>query len=76
MPYWNDVKAPVFAAFGGGDTNVPVAESVRRFNALPYDALVTVYPEGGHGITDPVTGRVQQAFLDDLVSFVRSETGN
>ena len=75
MPYWNDVKVPVFAAFGGGDTNVPVEESIRRFNALPFDTLVTVYPEGGHGITDPVTGRVQQAFLDDLVSFVRSETG-
>lgn len=74
MPYWNDVEAPAFAAFGGNDTNVPVEESIRRLSALSYDLRVEVYPEGGHGITDPVSGRVQQAFLDDLVAFASAAT--
>lgn len=76
MTYWPDVEAPVFAAFGEGDTNVPVQESVNRFEALPNDILVGVYPDGGHGITDPVSGHVQPAFLGDLVSFVLSATNN
>ncbi|MDJ0631210.1 MAG: alpha/beta fold hydrolase [Rhodobacter sp.] len=76
MTYWRDVEAPVFAAFGEGDTNVPVAESIARFETLPYEVLIGVYPDGGHGITDPVSGHVQQAFLDDLVSFVLSATEN
>jgi len=72
MVYWNEIEVPVFAAFGEGDFNVPVEESVRRFNALPFEVFVGVYPDGGHGITDPVTGNVQQSFLDDLVSFVQA----
>lgn len=76
MTYWPDVEAPIFAAFGEGDTNVPVAESVARFGALPYEAMIRIYPDGGHGITDPVSGHIQQAFLDDLVSFVLAETAN
>lgn len=74
MTYWPGVEAPVFAAFGEGDTNVPVQQSVGRFGTLPYEVSVGVYPDGGHGITDPVSGRVQQAFLDDLVSFVLGAT--
>ncbi|MCK8462427.1 alpha/beta fold hydrolase [Aliiroseovarius sp. S1339] len=74
MTYWPGVEAPVFAAFGEGDTNVPVQESVSRFEMLPYEVSVGIYPDGGHGITDPVSGRVQQAFLDDLVSFVLGAT--
>lgn len=72
MPYWSEVQPPVFAAFGGEDTNVPVEESVRRFQALPQKILIKVYPDGGHGITDPETGRYQRQFLDDLVAFVSS----
>lgn len=72
MPWWREVEAPVFAAFGGGDTNVPVAESVTRFEALPGDILIRVYPDGGHAISDPASGRVQQDFLNDLVAFIRS----
>ena len=76
MVYWPEVEAPVFAAFGEGDTNVPVPESVARFQALPIEVMISVYPDGGHGITDPVTGDVQQAYLDDLVSFAQNATGN
>ena len=31
---------------------------------------VNVYPDGGHGITDPETGFVQDAVLDDIVAFI------
>lgn len=72
MPYWAKVEAPVFAAFGGGDTNVPVEDSVERFRNLPRDVFIRVYPDGGHAISDPETGRVQTALLDDLVMFVLS----
>ena len=34
--------------------------------------LIKVYPDGGHGITDPVTGKVQEDFLQDLVQFISS----
>lgn len=74
MPYWAQVSAPVFAAFGGGDKNLPVEESVRRFQTLGDNVLVRVYPDGGHGIADPETGRVKQVFLGDLVAFIRSAT--
>lgn len=70
MTYWPEVKSPVFVALGAGDANVPVEESARRFNTLSGDVSVRIYPDGGHGISDPMTGRVQQALLDDLVSFV------
>ena len=76
MPYWAGVDAPVFVALGGGDTNVPVQQSVSRFTSLPYDPALRVYPNGGHAIRDPETGRGQQAFLDDLVSFVSSVQAN
>jgi len=76
MPYWAGVDAPVFVGLGGGDTNVPVPDSVSRFSSLPYDPALRVYPNGGHAISDPETGRVQQAFLDDLVSFVSSIDAN
>ncbi len=76
MTYWPNVKAPVFAAFGEGDTNVPVPESVARFEALPTEVMIRVYPDGGHGITDPVSGHVQRAFREDLVTFVLGTTEN
>lgn len=72
MPFWRDVRVPIFIAFGDGDTNVPVEASIERFNRLPADAFLRVYPSGGHAIADPETWRVQQAFLDDLVAFIDS----
>ena len=69
MPYWASVGVPVFAALGEGDSNVPVEASARRFASLTSNVVIRIYPDGGHGITDPITGRVQKAFLDDLTSF-------
>jgi len=70
LPYWEMVGVPAFAAFGGGDVNVPVAESIQRLQSLGKDVKYEVYPEGGHGITDPNSGKVQIAYLNDLVTFI------
>ena len=72
LPYWEQVAVPCFAALGENDTNVPVEESVARFESLENEMLIKVYPGGGHGITDPMTGQVQDAFLQDLVQFISS----
>jgi len=70
LPYWEMVDVPAFAAFGGGDVNVPVAESIQRLQSLGKEVKYEVYPEGGHGITDPNSGKVQIAYLNDLVTFI------
>jgi dienelactone hydrolase len=70
LPYWEMVNVPVFAAFGDGDINVPVAESIHRLQSLEKEINYEVYPEGGHGITDPNTGDVQMEYLNDLVDFI------
>jgi dipeptidyl aminopeptidase/acylaminoacyl peptidase len=71
IPYWKDVAVPAFLAFGENDRNVPVEESVARIRALGKDNLLTrIYPAGGHGITDPSTQKIQEAFLQDLVGFL------
>ena len=71
IPYWESVDVPSFAALGLGDKNVPVGPSVERFQAVPKDIQVALYPDGGHSISDPTTGRVQAALLDDLLGFIR-----
>jgi len=38
--------------------------------SLEKEIMYEVYPEGGHGITDPVTGLVQIDYLNDLVTFI------
>ena len=74
LPYWEQVTVPSFAALGENDKNVPVEESVNRFEALEKELLIKVYPDGGHGITDPNTGYVQVEFLKVLVEFISSNT--
>lgn len=70
LPYWEMVNVPAFAAFGGGDVNVPVEESIRRLESLEKEIDYAVYPEGGHGITSPTTGEVQMEYLNDLAAFI------
>jgi dipeptidyl aminopeptidase/acylaminoacyl peptidase len=73
IPYWNQVSVPVFMAFGGEDTNIPVDQCLSRLEANNlYQFLVKVYPRGGHGITDPHSKKVNRNYLDDLVSFVEN----
>ncbi|MBA3530847.1 MAG: dienelactone hydrolase family protein, partial [Ardenticatenales bacterium] len=71
IPYWRKVSVPVFMAFGENDKNVPVEESVRRIQALNQEnMMIKIYPGGGHGIVDPTSRRVQEAFLKDLADFI------
>jgi dipeptidyl aminopeptidase/acylaminoacyl peptidase len=70
LPYWEKVSVPAFAAFGGGDINVPVEESIQCLESLEKEIKYEVYPEGGHGITDPDSGKLQTAYIDDLVAFI------
>ena len=70
IPYWRMVEAPKFFAFGGGDTNVPVEESLEVLRANDIDGWVKVYPDGGHAIADPVSHAVSGVYLDDLVEFI------
>jgi fermentation-respiration switch protein FrsA (DUF1100 family) len=70
IPYWENVSAPAFAALGGDDTNVPVEESVRRFEELDIAITIKVYPGLEHGIVDPDTHKVLPEYLNDLTEFV------
>lgn len=48
-----EVSCPVFAAFGGADTSVPVRRSVAVLNELlPSDSrnAIAVFPDVGHGL--------------------------
>ena len=71
LPIWERVESRCFAAFGGDDKNVPVDESVTRLQALEKEMLIKVYPDGGHGITNPNTGEVLSTYLNDLVDFIK-----
>ena len=72
LPYWEQVEARSFAAFGGDDKNVPVEESITRLQALEKEMLIKVYhPNGGHGITNPDTGEMLSTYLSDLVDFIK-----
>lgn len=70
LPYWEKVTVPAFAAFGGGDVNLPVEESIQRLQSLEKEIEYAVYPEGGHGITSPITGWIQNEYLNDLTAFI------
>jgi dienelactone hydrolase len=71
MPYWTEVDVPVFFAFGGDDTNVPVERSVERLDEYgDHEWTIRVYPEGGHGIQDPDTGEISEIVLQDIGDFI------
>jgi dipeptidyl aminopeptidase/acylaminoacyl peptidase len=70
IPFWEQVEVPTFAAFGEHDRNVPVEESIERLKSIDRNIITKVYADGGHGITDPLTGEVQAAFFEDLVEFI------
>jgi dipeptidyl aminopeptidase/acylaminoacyl peptidase len=72
LPYWEQVTVPAFAALGENDKNMPIEESIKRFKSLEKDLIIKVYPDGGHGITDPNTGEVQIEFLNDMTEFILS----
>ncbi len=72
IPYWKDVRVPVFFAFGEGDRAVPVDESIKRLRENDFNQFqVKVYPGGGHGIDDPQTHETSAEYLNDLVRFIK-----
>ena len=75
IPYWERVDVPVFFAYGGNDENVPIDASVARLGERGLSRFsVNVYPDGGHAIRDTRTNRVNKAFLDDLVAFIKESS--
>lgn len=72
IPYWKDVRVPVFFAFGEGDKNVPVDECIKRLRENNLNQFrVKIYPDGGHGIWDIQTNEVSAEYLHDLVQFIK-----
>ena len=72
IPYWEQVNIPAFIALGGNDKNVPVEECVERLKKHNLDNnKIKVYLDGGHAIRDIKTNRVQDEFLNDLISFIK-----
>ncbi|MCK4466329.1 MAG: alpha/beta fold hydrolase [Bacteroidales bacterium] len=77
IPYWEEVKIPVFVAYGENDTNCPVEESLNRMIKYKLDHFQTkVYTDGGHAIVDKKTSRVSEQFLNDLVNFIINSVEN
>jgi dipeptidyl aminopeptidase/acylaminoacyl peptidase len=71
IPYWKQIRIPVFFAFGGNDTNLPVDDCIKRLKAHNLEHFkIKTYPNGGHGILDPETYKVNQEFLNDLDDFI------
>ena len=71
IPYWKDVRVPVFFAFGENDEDVPVEASISRLrenNLNHFD--VKTYAGGGHGIRDIQTNEVSAEYLQDLVRYI------
>ena len=75
MAYVLQVDQPIFVAYGGGDTNVPVDASVARLRAEAPEVEVHVYSNGGHPITDPLSGSIQPELLEDLMTFIDGSIG-
>ncbi len=73
IPYWREVDARVFFAFGENDLNVPVDDSIARLDEDLGISSFRVYPGGGHAIRDPQTNTVQGEFLGDLVVFIKQD---
>ena len=72
IPYWKKAQVPVFFAFGGKDKNVPVDTSINRLQENKFNHFkIKIYPEGGHAIRNVQTNKVSEAFLNDLVTFIK-----
>lgn len=75
VPFWKNVHAPVFIAYGDGDTNCPVERSIKIINTASLSHFKTkIYYKGGHGILDVKTHRVNSIFLNDLKEFIKEAT--
>lgn len=72
IPYWEQINIPAFIVFGGNDKNVPIEKCVERLKKHNLDNnKIEVYSDGGHGIMDIKTNKIQNEFLNDLVNFIK-----
>jgi dienelactone hydrolase len=85
LPYWKQVRTPVYIMLGALDRSVPAAESAAAFRAL-FDeagnrsARVRVFPTGNHGLLQASNGFDREArtlryfepeFQSGLVAWMR-----
>jgi dienelactone hydrolase len=70
VPYWSQVRVPVYIMLGGLDRSVPTAESVALLRealarAGNKRATVRIFPSGNHGLLEARTGFDAEARLLD-----------
>lgn len=74
LPYWQELDVEALLLFGADDSNVPVAESVERIEALGLPSIGTVVFEGsGHALEEPPEqgSRIIRAdALDAMAEFI------
>jgi dienelactone hydrolase len=89
IPYWREVRAPVYIMLGGLDRSVPSAESAPLLRGaladagIP-DATVRVFERGNHGLLEAHTGyereilaldRYVAGFQDGLIEWIEEHAG-
>src|SRR6185295_9371338 len=88
LPYWSQVKVPVYIMLGQLDRSVPTAESAPLLrNALARAgnkrAIIRVFPNANHGLLEGHTGfdaearllnRYVPGFQNSLVRWIREVT--
>jgi non-heme chloroperoxidase len=62
------IDVPVLIVHGGDDQIVPIGAAALKSVELVSDATLKVYPDASHGLH----GDYEQAFNEDLLSFIRS----
>jgi dienelactone hydrolase len=86
LPYWREVRVPVYIMLGGLDRSVPSAESATLLRqalaaAGNGDATVRVFDRGNHGLLESRTGYDRElsalshyvpGFQDDLVRWIQT----
>lgn len=52
----------------------PTQKAARLISGVIWLILIVLrfYPDGGHGISDPNTGKLQDEFLNDLTEFIEN----
>lgn len=72
IPYWKELNIPVFLAFGEDDKNVPVSACIERLKENDLNSYkIKTYPNGGHGIIDVESKKMNKKYLNDLVAFIK-----
>jgi hypothetical protein len=77
LPHWNALRVPALIAYGGGDTQIHVPESVDLLvdasgqRGVPRSVLV--FGDSGHGLRGPSTHAIRPDLLDFVWSWVEHQ---